>query len=596
MVRTLLTWLALTYLLAAPAAAAAPGWAAGPAMVQGRTGHTMTLLANGKLLLAGGTDGEYARASAELFDPATNRWSETTSMKGDRHSHTATLLADGRVLVAGGYKGSPYNGTGATVATAQLYNPVTRTWADAASMASPRMGAAATLLQDGRVLVTGGAATPTAELYDPALNQWRPADDLLTARSGHTATLRPNGTVVIAGGSGTSGQLSTADAYDPLADRWELEENLTQPRASHAAVLLGNSVLVIGGFGASTYLASAQLIVPGTTWRPAGAMATPRAGAPAIILDDGRVLVMGGATTMNAKLSSAELYDPPRNVWSGAAAMTTARTGHEAVLLRDGRVLVSGGYTSAALFAVATTEVWTPSTVLTSPVTVDAGAQTVSGAGADAVIEVTNTGTSKALLGATTIEGPQRADFVVAADACSLAPIPPGQACRITVRFTPRGVGPRVAQMSFEANTATGRQSVRLTGTGATPPPTETPTPTPTAIATVAPTPMATPTPTPTPVPSTRVALPFRSRFSPPPGYSRAKACRGKVTLQLRAGSRVLATRTARLDRRCRYSTTFRIARADARGRSLLAVVVRFSGNRYLAPTRATYRVKVPTT
>jgi len=91
------------------------------------------------------------------------------------------------------------------------------------------------------------------------------------------------------------------------------------------------------------------------------------------------------------------------------------------------------------------------------------------------------------------------------------------------------------------------------------------------------------------------VAVPFRSRFSPPPGLSRAQACRGKVTLQLRAGKRVLATKTAQLNRRCQYSTTFQILRSSAGGRAVLAVVARFRGNRYLAPTRATYQVRVPT-
>jgi hypothetical protein len=73
-----------------------------------------------------------------------------------------------------------------------------------------------------------------------------------------------------------------------------------------------------------------------------------------------------------------------------------------------------------------------------------------------------------------------------------------------------------------------------------------------------------------------------------------ATACRGCGALLLRAGSRVLARKTARLDRRCRYSATFRILRAAAGRRSVLAVVARFRGNRYLAPTRATYQVRVP--
>jgi hypothetical protein len=90
------------------------------------------------------------------------------------------------------------------------------------------------------------------------------------------------------------------------------------------------------------------------------------------------------------------------------------------------------------------------------------------------------------------------------------------------------------------------------------------------------------------------VAIPFRSSFAPPHGLSRAKACRGKVTVQLRVGNKAIATRTAKLDRRCRYAVTFNLARAAARGRSRLKVVARFRGTRFLGPTSATYEVRVP--
>ena len=172
--------------------------------------------------------------------------------------------------------------------------------------------------------------------------------------------------------------------------------------------------------------------------------------------------------------------------------------------------------------------------------------------------------------------------------------VAPGASCRLDVRFTPHGLGPRAAALAFDANTATGHHVVRLTGTGAAPTPSPTPvTPVPTTAPT--PTPAATPKRAPKP-PSVRVAIPFRSSFAPPPGLSRSQACRGKVTVQLRVGKRTIATRTARLDRRCRYAVTFDVARVAARGRSRLKVVARFHGNRYLAATRATYEVRVPAT
>jgi hypothetical protein len=185
---------------------------------------------------------------------------------------------------------------------------------------------------------------------------------------------------------------------------------------------------------------------------------------------------------------------------------------------------------------------------------------------------------------------------LLAANGCAAA-IRPGKTCQFTVKFAPRGLGRRSGELTFDANIAAGQISLPLAGEGFVPTPPVDPTPVPTAVAatpTPTPTPVPTPAPTPEPPPSTRVAIPFRSSFAPPPGVSRAQGCRGQVTLRLQVGSKVIATRKTRLNRRCRYATTFRIARSAARGRTMLKVVAQFGGNRYLAPTRASYRVRVP--
>jgi len=86
-----------------------------------------------------------------------------------RGGHTATLLPDGRVLVAGGSPDSVLAGGGPllTLASAELYDPIRRSWTAAASMDESRFGFAAVLLEDGTVLVAGGWPA-SAELYDPA--------------------------------------------------------------------------------------------------------------------------------------------------------------------------------------------------------------------------------------------------------------------------------------------------------------------------------------------------------------------------------------------------------------------------------------------
>ncbi|QSQ23238.1 kelch-like protein [Pyxidicoccus parkwayensis] len=141
-----------------------PGYCAptGPMAVSHRVEHATALLPGGKVLAVGGSG-----ATAEEYDPATNTWTLVGSMATPREGLTATALPNGKVLVTGG---RPSPTSSATLATAELYDPVTRTWSSAGSMAAPRKGHKATLLPNGRVLIIGGLSGspgPSAELYIP---------------------------------------------------------------------------------------------------------------------------------------------------------------------------------------------------------------------------------------------------------------------------------------------------------------------------------------------------------------------------------------------------------------------------------------------
>jgi hypothetical protein len=133
-----------------------------------RAYHTMTLLPNGKVLVAGGGNRTIANlSSAELYDPATGTWIATGSMTTSHQAHTANLIPNGKVLVAGG------SGASAAVATAEIYEPATGIWTATAAMNTARIGhVAAVLPSSNKVLVAGGndangVALSSAELYDP---------------------------------------------------------------------------------------------------------------------------------------------------------------------------------------------------------------------------------------------------------------------------------------------------------------------------------------------------------------------------------------------------------------------------------------------
>ena len=176
-------------------------------------------LPNGKVLIAGGFTGGAALASTELYDPVTNTFAAITpTMNTARYSATATLLANGKVLIAGG-DGSAGNTTFLT--STELYDPVANTFAAITpAMNTARYFATATLLPNGKVLIAGGGGNggpvmtlTSTELYDPVANTFAAITPAMnTAHEVATATLLPNGKVLIAGGY--PGSAST-DLYTP---------------------------------------------------------------------------------------------------------------------------------------------------------------------------------------------------------------------------------------------------------------------------------------------------------------------------------------------------------------------------------------------
>ena len=235
-----------------------------------RANHSATLLANGRVLVAGSVDNSgNVSAAAELYDPSSATFLPTGSLTTARGSHTATLLNDGTVLLSGGGSAT------AVISNAELYIPTSGTFVATGSLITGRAQHSATLLNSGLALVAGGSdinsnVLASAELYNPSTKTFTATGNLNTARGDHSSTLLNNGMVLVEGGfSSTADMVANAELYDPVAGAFSTTGSLNVARQMQSATLLANGlVLVAGGFNDSSNnlraLTSAELYYPPT--------------------------------------------------------------------------------------------------------------------------------------------------------------------------------------------------------------------------------------------------------------------------------------------------------------------------------------------
>jgi WD40 repeat protein len=329
-----------------------------------RVYHTATRLPNGKVLVAGGAEKKplvfSGLASAEIFDPTTGLFTATSNLGSPRFAHTATLLPDGKVLVTGGFGVSSLDGEGdpippPTLDSAEIYDPATGTFTPTDKMNSVRAGHTATLLPNGKVLIVGGAGA-TAEIYDPATGSME------MARAYHTASLLTDGNVLIAGGSDATAPLISAEIYNTTTGSFAPTANMRTLRMSHTATRLPDGrVLVVGGYDGTSVTATAEIYDSSTgSFTPMANMGMAREVHTATMLPDGTVLIAGG-WGVTLVLESAEIYDPVVASFAPTGNMVAPRTGHTATLLEDGRVLVVGGgnsLTSTPIHPISSAEIY----------------------------------------------------------------------------------------------------------------------------------------------------------------------------------------------------------------------------------------------
>jgi Galactose oxidase, central domain/Kelch motif len=277
-----------------------------------RVGHAAVLLRSGKVLIAGGWVGHGGTDSAELYDPATGKFTVIAKMTARRGRPSATLLANGDVLIAGG---ADRGDTPGGVASAEVFHAATLNFEPVGSMHYGRVSHTATLLNDGRVLVAGGrgdSVTATAELYDPKTKQFIPTGSMLTARYKHTAGVLPDGRVLLAGGSDERdwrGSLNSAEVYDPRAGKFAATSSLNDGRFKlpDEAVRLESGQLLIAGGSKDVEIYNPAT---GKFLLALGQLSDAWHFMTETRLKDGRVLLTGGYPNNDRATSEAWIYRP----------------------------------------------------------------------------------------------------------------------------------------------------------------------------------------------------------------------------------------------------------------------------------------------
>jgi hypothetical protein len=350
-------------------------------MLVPRDSATASLLPNGKVLIVGGvwvgsTKLNVATyyASAELYDPATRKFTPTGSLPSPATYDVATLLRDGRVLLAlGAACKDALHCTNVSMTTgiepllkAELYDQASGKFTQTGSLSTNRLYATATLLSDGRVLIAGGE--PYAELYDPGTGKFVRTGKASAIDGNITATLLASGKVLVTGED--SGGHFLAQLYDentgkfttvsfPLPPGTATYESKPIDRyvPGTATLLKDGRVLLFENGYLETYdpttgaCADAGFISPAGDWE----------GPTTTLLRDGRVLFEGGVLNdpvsgAGPNTNAAVVYDPTGGSIVRGSTLV-ARDYQTATLLPDGSVLIAGGedsdgnvLTSAELF------------------------------------------------------------------------------------------------------------------------------------------------------------------------------------------------------------------------------------------------------
>lgn len=343
--------LALALLAAMPASA---GWKSAGKLVAGVGAGNAFALSDGRVVSVGiPTVLNWWPPTTQIWSSTTNKWTKAVSTPALPNVFLAVpaLLNDGRVLVTGYCRSSCGSGS-----NTEIYDPATDSWSMPGQMKTGRYVHQAVKLLDGRVIVMGGcsaygcaADTASVEIFDPATGKWSTAAPMKAHRASFSATLLADGRVLVTGGYNAAGTLTENETYDPVKDAWTVNAAMPHAHAVHASVTMQNgSVLVAGGdTGLGLPGREADVFNPATgKWKSVGMLAEPREYFGAANLPNGKVLVIGGFSykgEMFVTLSSCETFSPGKGIFKPAKSMKHERSEFSVTTLPDGSVMAVGG-------------------------------------------------------------------------------------------------------------------------------------------------------------------------------------------------------------------------------------------------------------
>jgi len=274
-----------------PVQNSAGAWYDAPPMLHARSAHAV--VSTGDAIYAIGGTGEGARPVLEVERFDGSQWREETRLPGDGLNAPVAALIGRRIYVIGGFKTT----TNVPTSDVLVYDIDNHSWSNAASLAEPRGGHAAAVL-DGRIHVIGGGNSQRTlanhSEYDPATDRWTERAPLSRSKGSPAAVVYAGKLYSIGGRSGP-GDFGDVEIYDPHTDSWTAGTPI-EPRGTAGAALYCGSIYVFGGESQAkraTLDEVLRLNVSTNQWERATAMRAARNYGRAVVFR-GAVWLVGG--------------------------------------------------------------------------------------------------------------------------------------------------------------------------------------------------------------------------------------------------------------------------------------------------------------